>query len=69
VKKQCLLPNIKLGKGKTIRKHSLHGKTIAWVLLKLFISGKERCHTGTLFSNVNNIQSMISEDQNKITTQ
>jgi len=26
-------------------KHSLHGKTAASVILKLFISGNERCHT------------------------
>jgi len=32
-------------KGKALRKHSLHGKTAASVLLKLFISGNERCHT------------------------
>jgi len=30
----------KLMKGKALRKHSLHGKTAASVLLKLFISGK-----------------------------
>ena len=35
----------KLMKGKTLRKHSLHEKTAASVLLKLFISGNERCHT------------------------
>jgi len=28
-----------------IIEHSLHGKTAASVLLKLFISGNERCHT------------------------
>jgi len=47
------------------------------VLLKLFISGNERWNTadvplrmsGTLFLNVNNIQAMISEDQNNLTTQ
>jgi len=33
--------NIKLMKGKTLRKHSLHEKTAASVLLKLFISGNE----------------------------
>ena len=61
---------IKLIKGKTLRKHSLHGKTAASVLLNLFNSGNERCHTtdaserksGTLYSNVNNIHSMIPED-------
>jgi len=36
---------IKLMKGKTLRKHSLHGKTTASVLLKLFISSNEWCHT------------------------
>ena len=29
-------------KGKALRKHSLHEKTAASVLLKLFISGKDR---------------------------
>ena len=32
-------------KGKALRKHSLHGKIAASVLLKLFISGNKRCHT------------------------
>jgi len=32
-------------KGKALRKHSLHGKTAALVILKLFISDGERCHT------------------------
>jgi len=40
-----LLGNIKLMKGKALRKHSLHEKTAASVLLKLFISGNEWCHT------------------------
>jgi len=31
--------------GKATRKHSLHGTTAASVLLKLFISSNERCHT------------------------
>ena len=35
----------KLMKGKVLRKHSLHEKTAASVLLKLFISGNEWCHT------------------------
>ena len=35
----------KLRKGKALGKHSLHGKTTAQVLLKLFISGNERCRT------------------------
>jgi len=50
-------------KGKAHRKRSLHEKKAASVLLKLFISGNERCHTtdAPLFPNVNNIQSMISE--------
>jgi len=54
---------IKLRKWKAVRKHSLHWKIAASVLLKLFISGNERCHTNdatyrlsrTLFLNVNNI--------------
>jgi len=70
------LIKIKLRKGKALRKHNPHGKTAASVLLKLFISGNERCHTidapkrmsGTLFLNVNDIQSMIPEDQKNITT-
>jgi len=66
-------------KGKALRKHSLHEKTAASVLLKLFMSSNELCHTtdaplrmsGTPFSNVNNIHVhfMIIEDQKKITTQ
>jgi len=32
----------KLMKGKALRKHSLHEKTAASVLLKLFISGNEK---------------------------
>jgi len=32
-------------KGKALRKHILHGKTAASVLLKLLISSNERCHT------------------------
>ena len=35
----------KLMKGKALRKHSLHEQTAASVLLKLFISGNEWCHT------------------------
>ena len=36
---------LKLMKGKALRKQSLHEKTAASVLLKLFISGNEWCHT------------------------
>jgi len=36
---------IKLMKGKALGKHSLHEKTAASVLLKLFISSNEWCHT------------------------
>jgi len=36
---------IKLMKGKALRKHSLQEKTAASVLLKLFISSNEWCHT------------------------
>jgi len=32
-------------KGKALGKHSLHEKTAASALLKLFISGNEWCHT------------------------
>jgi len=32
-------------KGKALRMHSLHEKTAALVLLKLFISSNEWCHT------------------------
>ena len=35
------LYQIKLMKGKALRKHSLHEKTAASVLLKLFISSNE----------------------------
>ena len=40
-----ILSKIKLMKGKALRKHSLHEQTAASVLLKLFISGNEWCHT------------------------
>jgi len=36
-----ILSTIKLMNGKALRKHSLHEKTAASVLLKLFISGNE----------------------------
>jgi len=49
-------------KGKALRKHSLHEKTTASVLLKL------KRISGTLFSIVNNIHSKIPEDQKRITT-
>ena len=32
-------------KGKALRKHSMHGKMPTSVLLNLFISGYEECHT------------------------
>ena len=38
---QFSVSKIKLMKGKALRKHSLHEKTAASVLLKLFISGNE----------------------------
>ena len=70
---------LKLMKGKALKKHRLHEKTAASVLLKLFISGNEWCHTTdapyrmsrTPFSNVINIHvhSMIPEDQKNMTTQ
>jgi len=68
---------IKPMKEKALRKHSLHGKIEASVLLKLFVSDNERCHTTTplaqehksIFKNVNNIQSIIPEDQKSITKQ
>ena len=40
--------NKKLMKGKALRKHSLHEKTAASVLLKLFISGNEWCQSELL---------------------
>jgi len=54
-------------------------KATALILLKLLINGHKRCHTidapppsyhisRTLFSVVNKIQFMISEDQKNITT-
>jgi len=36
---------IKLMKGKALKKHSLYGKKAASVLLKQFINGNERYHT------------------------
>jgi len=39
------LLSIKLMKGKAFGKHSLHEKTAASVLLKLFIGSNEWCHT------------------------
>jgi len=36
---------IKVMNGKSLRKHSLHGEKTTSVLLKLLISGTERCHT------------------------
>ena len=41
--KNCIIikTKTKLMKGKALRKHSLHEKTAASVLLKLFISGNE----------------------------
>ena len=44
-KTTAVVSNIKLMKGKALRKHSLHEKTAASVLLKLFISSNEWCHT------------------------
>jgi len=65
-------------KGKALRKHSLHEKTAASGLLKLFISSNEWCHTtdapkrisGTPFLNVNNthVHSMVPEDQRSMRT-
>ena len=57
----------KLMKGKALKKHSQHDKNSASVLLKLFISDNEGCHTTDapsvwaelFFPNVNNIQPMI----------
>jgi len=54
-------------------KHSLHGEITVSIYLKLFISTNEICHTndasvcisGTLISNVNNIQSIIPKEQTK----
>jgi len=67
------LKNIVKLKGKALRKHSLHEKTAASVLLKLFISGNEWCHTtdAPLAHERNSIfkwkhihvHSMIPEDQ------
>jgi len=37
----AVVSNIKLMKGKALRKHSQHEKTAASVLLKLFISSNE----------------------------
>jgi len=69
-------------KGKRLRRHSFHWKIAAsdslqFILLKLFMNGSKRCYTtdaslalgGTIFSNVNNVQSMIPEEQKITTTQ
>jgi len=71
--------NTKLMKGKALRKHSLHEKTAASVLLKLFIRSNGLCHTtdapypmsGISFSNVNiiHVHSMIPENQKNMSTQ
>ena len=73
------MKEFKLMKVNALEKHILHEKKASSVLLKLFISGNEACHTtdalqrmsGTSFSSVNNIHvhSMTPEDQNNITTQ
>ena len=44
---------IKLIKGKALRKHSLHEKTALSDLLKLFISSNEWCHTKNWFDLYN----------------
>jgi len=57
----CVLPeSIRLVKGKALRKQSLHEKTAASVLLKLFISGNEWCHT-TTFVNSNSVKLMFMQ--------
>jgi len=45
---------IKLMKGKALRKHSLHEKTAASVLLKLFISRKDQSVSQIGFSQFSN---------------
>jgi len=72
---EILVFNLYLEKGKAFRKHCLHGKIAASVLLKLFTSGNKRCYTTDapyrmsepLLLNKNNRQFMIPEDQNNIT--
>jgi len=49
----CLHYYMELMKGKALRKHSLHEKTTASVLLKLSISGNEWCHTTDAPMNTN----------------
>ena len=45
---------------KALRKHSLHEKTAASVLLKLFISGNEWCHTtDDYFTKYENVKTII----------
>jgi len=66
---------IKLMKGIALRKHSLHEKTAAWVLLKLVISNITNDATpltplAQLHFVVNiHVHSMIPEDQKHMTTQ
>jgi len=45
VKINVIVYKTELMKGKATWKHSLHEKTAASVLLKLFISSNEWCHT------------------------
>ena len=73
------MPNMKLTKGKALRKHSLCEKTAASVTLKPFISGNERRHTTDApqrtsrtpppNANKTHVHSMIPEDQKNMTTQ
>jgi len=60
--------------GRALRKNSLQWNIAAAVLLKLFISGNERCHITEhpsawavlYFQNVNKMQPMIPEDQGAV---
>ena len=53
-------------KGKALRKHCLHGKIAASVLLKLFISDSERCHITDLHPLANEGNSIFKCKQNTI---
>jgi len=50
-------------KGKTLRKHSLHGKIAASALLKLFINGSGRCHKDIYFdTQMSNLMNFFNQN-------
>jgi len=62
---------IKLRKGKALKKHSMHGKKQPWFYWSCssVVMKDAAPLTPPLFLNVNNIQSMIPENQKNKTTQ